>query len=181
MLLLLLLLLVDDDLPPLLLPRFMITEMDLARGLCSRDRSQFLTRAPADSLADSGEVTGERGEASLLGPLVVVVAALAPLVWILGVKGRERRCLCEEVVVSSEVFSSGYSLGEGSSSRTAWSSLARRFSSLPLALASSLSCLVLAFSSSIVIQPERLVSDAYTLWRLGEVTMAYLSTAVSNP
>lgn len=83
-------------------PLLLITEMDFARGLWRRDRSQFLTRAPADSLADSGDVNGESGEISLLGPFVLVVV---PLVWIRGVKGRERRLLCGEVV-SSVNFSS---------------------------------------------------------------------------
>lgn len=86
--------LASEDLPPLpaLLP-----EMDFARGLCSRDLSQFLTRLVGDSFADSGEVfeDGDSGDGSSLALLAEVV-----LVWILGVKGR-MRCLCDSSVGSS--------------------------------------------------------------------------------
>lgn len=80
--------LASEDLPP---PPALLPEMDFARGLCSRDLSQFLTRLVGDSFADSGEVfeDGDSGDGSLLALLAEVV-----LVWILGVKGR-MRCLCD--------------------------------------------------------------------------------------
>lgn len=57
-----------SDLPP---PPALLPEMDFARGLCSRDLSQFLTRLVGDSLADSGEVfdDGDSGDGSLLALL----------------------------------------------------------------------------------------------------------------
>lgn len=70
-------------------------EIDFARGLESRDLSQFLTRLVGDSLGDSGEVfeDGDRGDGS---PLALLTDD--DLVCILGVKGR-MRCLCD--VISS--------------------------------------------------------------------------------
>lgn len=48
----------------------LLTEVDLARGLCKRDLSQFLTLVEWDSLADSGEVSGETAAGSLLSVFV---------------------------------------------------------------------------------------------------------------
>lgn len=124
----------------------LLPEIDFARGLESRDLSQFLTRLVGDSLADSGEVfeDGDRGDGS---PLALL--ADDDLVWILGVKGR-MRCLWD--VLSSL----GCRAAPGSPSLS-WplSSRARRFSSALaafsssfLAFASCLSSPLLVFSSS---------------------------------
>lgn len=148
----------SEDLPPpaALLP----PEMDLARGLCSRDLSQFLTRLVGDSFADSGDVfeDGDKGDGSVLALL-----AGDGFVWILGVKGR-MRCLCD---VLSSTGRSGTPRGRSLSCspgpvatagdfRLSFSSRARRFSSALvafsssfLALASCFSWPLLAFSSSV--------------------------------
>lgn len=148
----------SEDLPPpaALLP----PETDLARGLCSRDLSQFLTRLVGDSFADSGDVfeDGDKGEGSVLALL-----AEDGFVWILGVKGRIR-CLCDGL---SSTGRSGTPKGRSLSCspgpvatagdfRFSFSSRARRFSSALvafsssfLALASCLSWPLLAFSSSV--------------------------------